>query len=367
MGEPSLAGIAPAQNLESAHVKAVLKPQPGVGVKIVQVPEPVPRHGEVLVRVEATSICGSDLAIYEWRDWVAARMRTPRVIGHEFCGTIEALGPGVESVAVGDFISAETHVVDGTCHQCLIGERHVCENVEILGFDRDGCFAELIAIPAENAWVTDRSMPVEVASIQEPFGNAVHSAGRGPLKGQVVLVTGCGPIGLFCIGIARAEGAARVIATDVNPYRLGLARNMGADALLDTRGDSAVEMIREAAGSPIDVVLEMSGNAAAIDDALHALRPGGWISLLGLPTRPVTLDLNALVIQKGVTVHGIFGRRIWQTWEDTRRYLETGLVDVSPLITHRIGLDDVEDAMELLRHGESGKVVMFPRGVAPGE
>jgi threonine 3-dehydrogenase len=344
-------------------VKAVIKAQPGVGVRIAEVPEPVAGEGEVLVRVEATSICGSDLAIYEWRDWVAARMRTPRVVGHEFCGTIEALGPGVDRVSVGDFIAAETHIVDGTCHQCLIGERHVCDNVQIIGFDRDGCWAELVAIPAENAWVTDRSMPLEVASIQEPFGNAVHSATRGELRDQVVLVTGCGPIGLFCIGIARAEGAARVIATDVNPYRLGLANKMGADALLDTSSGDAVEAIREAAGAPVDVALEMSGNAGAIEQALRALRPGGWISLLGLPVRPVTLDLNALVIQKGVTVYGIFGRRMWDTWEQTRRLLEGGLVDVRPLITHRVGLDDVEEALQLLEHGESGKVVMFPGGV----
>ncbi|MFN2463669.1 MAG: L-threonine 3-dehydrogenase [Candidatus Dormibacteria bacterium] len=344
-------------------MKAVLKARPGTGVEIAEVAEPIAGAGEVLVRVQATSICGSDLAIYEWRDWVAARMRTPRVVGHEFCGTVEALGPGVESLRVGEFISAETHVVDGTCHQCLIGEPHVCDNVQILGFDRDGCFAELIAIPARNAWVTDRSMPLEVASIQEPFGNAVHSASRGELKGRVVLITGCGPIGLFCIAIARAEGAARIVATDVNAYRLGLARKMGADALLDTSGGGAVEAIREAAGAPIDVVLEMSGNPAAIEDALHALRPGGWISLLGLPSRPVTLDLNALVIQKGITVYGIFGRRLWDTWEETRRYLGGGLVDVTPLVTHRIGLDDVEDAMNLLRHGESGKIVMFPGGV----
>ncbi|HEV1996997.1 MAG TPA: L-threonine 3-dehydrogenase [Candidatus Dormibacteraeota bacterium] len=344
-------------------MKAVLKAQPGVGVKIADVPEPEAGTGEILVRVEATSICGSDLAIYDWRDWVAERMQTPRVIGHEFCGTVEAIGPGVETVMVGAFIAAETHIVDGTCHQCLVGDRHVCENVKLIGFDRDGCFAEYVTIPAENAWITHRSMPLEVASIQEPFGNAVHSATRGPLKDQVVLVTGCGPIGLFCIGIARAEGARRVIATDINAYRLGLAHKMGADALLDTSSGDAVDAIREAAGAPIDVVLEMSGHSAAITQALHALRPGGWISLLGLPVHPMTLDLNGLVIQKGVTVHGIFGRRIWETWEHTRRYLETGLVDVSPLITHRIGLDDVEEAMQLLEHGESGKVVMFPGGV----
>jgi len=344
-------------------VKAVLKAQPGVGVEIAEVPEPVAGDREILVRVEATSICGSDLAIYEWRDWVAERMQTPRIIGHEFCGTVEAVGSQVETIDVGAFIAAETHIVDGTCHQCLIGEKHVCDNLKILGFDRDGCFAEYITIPAENAWVTDRSMPVEVASIQEPFGNAVHSTTRGPLKDQVVLVTGFGPIGLFCIGIAKADGARRVIATDINAYRLGLAHKMGADALLDTNSGDAVEAIRDAAAAPIDVVLEMSGDAAAITQGLRALRPGGWISLLGLPVHPMSLDLNALVIQKGVTVHGIFGRRIWDTWEHTRRYLETGLVDVSPLITHRIGLDDVEEAMKLLEHGESGKVVMFPGGV----
>ena len=341
----------------------MLKAHPGIGVKIAEVPEPVARDGEILVRVEATSICGSDLAIYEWRDWVAERMQTTRIIGHEFCGTVEAVGPRVETIDVGAFIAAETHIVDGTCHQCLIGEKHVCDNLKILGFDRDGCFAEYITIPAENAWVTDRSMPVEVASIQEPFGNAVHSTTRGSLKDQVVLVTGCGPIGLFCIGIARADGAKRVIATDINGYRLGLAHKMGADAVLDTSSGDSVEAIRDAAAAPIDVVLEMSGDAAAITEGLDALRPGGWISLLGLPVHPMTLDLNGLVIQKGVTVYGIFGRRVWDTWEHTRRYLETGLVDVSPLITHRIGLDDVEEAMKLLEHGESGKVVMFPGGV----
>ena len=341
-------------------MKAVVKDHAGEGVALREVPEPTPGPDEILVRVEATSICGSDLALYEWREWVAERMRIPRVIGHEFCGTVEETGSRVAGVEVGDFIAAETHIVDGTCHQCLIGERHVCENVEIIGFDRDGCFTELIKIPAENAWVTDRTMPIEVATLQEPFGNAVHSALRGPLRDQVVLVTGCGPIGLFCIGIARAEGAARIVATDINHYRLDLARKMGADACLDVRVTDPVSAIKAAAAAPIDVALEMSGSSAAILQALSALRPGGWISLLGLPVLPVTLDLNALVIQKGVTVHGIFGRRIMQTWEETRRLLGGGLVDVRPLITHRVHLDDIEDAFRLLQHGECGKVVIFP-------
>ena len=344
-------------------MKAVVKARPGPGVQIAEVPEPQPGEDEILVRVEATSICGSDLAMYEWRDWVAERMQTPRVVGHEFCGIVETVGSRVDRVKPGDFISAESHVVDGTCHQCLIGERHVCQNTKLLGFERDGCFAELIAIPGENAWVNDRSMPIDVASIQEPFGNAVHSATRGSLKDQVVLVTGCGPIGLFCIAIARAEGAARVIASDINDYRANLGRVAGADAVIDARRPDAAEALLQAAGRPFDVALEMSGAASAIEQALRCLRPGGWISLLGLPVAPVTLDLNELVIQKGVTVHGIFGRRIWETWEHTRRLLSPGGgVDVKPLITHHIALDDVEEAMQLLQHGECGKIVIYPAG-----
>jgi threonine 3-dehydrogenase len=345
-------------------LKAVVKARPEPGVQIAEVPEPQPGEDEILVRVEATSICGSDLAMYDWRDWVAARMETPRVVGHEFCGTVVEVGSKVDRVSTGDLIAAETHIVDGTCYQCLIGEKHICENVQILGFDRDGCFAELIAIPADNAWVTDRSMPIDVASIQEPFGNAVHSATRGPLKDQVVLVTGCGPIGLFCIAIAKAEGASRVIATDVNEYRIALARSTGADAVIDSRRPDAMEAMLAAAGRQFDVALEMSGSASAIDQALRCLRPGGWISLLGLPRGPVTLDLNELVILKGITVFGIFGRRIWETWETTSRLLSPGGgVDVGPLITHHIGLDDVEEAMQLLKHGECGKIVIYPGGV----
>jgi threonine 3-dehydrogenase len=300
-------------------VKAVLKSRPGPGVAIADVPEPVIGDDDILVRVEATSICGSDLAIYEWRDWVAERMKTPRVVGHEFCGTVEAVGGRVEQVRPGDFIAAETHIADGTCYQCRIGERHVCQNVEILGFDRDGCWAELAAIPAENAWVTDRSMPLEVASIQEPFGNAVHSTSVAPLQDQVVLVTGCGPIGLFCIAIARAEGAARVVATDINDYRMDLARTMGADEVIDSRRPDAMPAMVAAGGRPFDIALEMSGSEVAIDQALHTLRPGGHVSLLGLPVAPITVDLNELVIQKGVTVHGIFGGCSAAAWSTSGR------------------------------------------------
>jgi threonine 3-dehydrogenase len=329
-------------------------------VVLTDVAEPTPADDEVLVRVEATSICGTDLAVYEWSGWVAERLRTPRVIGHEFCGTVERVGSKVETIKVGDFVAHETHIFDGTCHQCRVGQRHVCEHLQLLGFDHDGCFADLVTIRAQNAWVTDRSLPIEIASIQEPFGNAVHSALKGELRDQVVLITGCGPIGLFSIAIARAEGARLVIATDVNDYRLDLARKMGADLVIDTRVEDPVAAVRKAAGRGADVALEMSGNARAIEQALTALRPGAWISLLGLPRGQVTLDLNDLVILKGITVHGIFGRLIWETWEQTRRLLGPGGVDISALITHRVGLEDFEEAIQLLKSGECGKIVMFP-------
>lgn len=341
----------------------MIKPAAGPGVEMVDVAVPTPGRGEILVKVEATSICGSDLAMYEWRDWVAEKMKPGTIAGHEFCGTVTELGPGVTEVKVGDFVASETHVVDGTCRQCLANQKHVCENVKLTGFDRDGCFAEYAVIPSANAWVTDRSMPVEVASIQEPFGNGVHAALQGDLHGRSVLVTGCGPIGLFCVGIARAEGATAVYATDINDYRLGLARQMGADLVVNSTRDDPVAAVMSANGGEVDVALEMSGAAPAITQALKALRPGGWISLLGLPAAPVSLDLNDLVIQKGVTLYGIFGRRIWDTWRETTRLLGNRLVDVAPLITHRLPLEDVEEAMRLLEHGECGKIVLFPGGV----
>lgn len=341
---------------------AVVKATSGPGAEIAQVPIPEPSPNEVLVEVLATSICGTDVHIYEWNAWAAGRIRLPRVFGHEMSGRVAAVGVGVTTVRSGDFIAAETHVVDHSCPQCLRGQYHFCENQRIVGVDRDGSFARFVLIPAENCWRNASNLSREVAALQEPFGNAVHAATAGPLRDRTVAIFGCGPIGLCAIGVARAEGAAAVFAVEPNPYRRTLAERMGASSILEP-SSSTVEALRRAnGGAGLDVVLEMSGHPMAIEQGLHSLHPGGWMSLLGLGDARVSLDLNELVVLKGITLYGITGRRIWETWEQTSHYLSSGRVDVTPLITHRFPLRDFAEAMALITSGRTGKVVLMPNG-----
>jgi threonine 3-dehydrogenase len=341
---------------------AVVKAAAGPGAEIDQVAIPEPTANDVLIEVAAASICGTDVHIYDWNAWARRHIHPPRVFGHEMSGRVVATGSLVEDLEPGAFIAAETHVVDHTCLQCRRGLYHLCENVRVLGVDRDGAFARYVLLPAENCWRNAPGLSPEIAALQEPFGNAVHAATAGPLKDNAVVVFGCGPIGLCAIGIARAEGAAAVYGVEPNPYRRELALRMGASAVFEPSA-SAVQQIRRANGGVgVDVALEMSGHPAAVEQALQVLHSGGWISLLGLGDQPVTLDLNDLVVTKGVTIHGIFGRRIWETWERTSGYLSTGRVDVAPMITHRFALDDFEEAMATMKSGRSGKVVLLPDG-----
>ncbi len=339
---------------------AVVKTTSGPGAEIAQVPVPEPSGSDVLVEVLATSICGTDVHIYEWNAWAAGRVHPPRVFGHEMSGRVAAVGETVTGVRPGDYIAAETHVVDHTCPQCLRGQYHICENVRIVGVDRDGSFARFVLLPAENCWRNASGLTPEVAALQEPFGNAVHAATAGPLRDRSVGIFGCGPIGLCAIGIARAEGAARVFAIEPNPYRRTLAEQMGADAVFDPTPSTVPALRRTNGGAGLDVVLEMSGHPAAIEQGLLSLHPGGWMSLLGLSDARVTIDLNELVVLKGITLYGITGRRIWETWEQSSRYLSSGKVNVTPLITHRFGLVDFPEAMALIKSGHSGKVVLMP-------
>jgi threonine 3-dehydrogenase len=272
------------------------------------------------------------------------------------------VGDRVTELKPGDFIAAETHVVDHTCRQCLRGQFHLCENLRILGVDRDGSFAHYVLLPAENCWRNAPGLTPEVAALQEPFGNAVHAATAGPLKDNTVAVFGCGPIGLCSIGIARAEGAAAVFAVEPNPFRRELAERMGASRVFGPSPNTVEELKNANGGLGLDVVLEMSGNPMAIEQGLRVLHSGGWISLLGLGDSRVTLDVNDLVVMKGITIYGITGRRIWDTWERTSRYLSTGAVDVAPLITHRYELEDFQEAMHMIKSGRSGKVVLLPDG-----
>jgi threonine 3-dehydrogenase len=344
-------------------MKAIVKAAAGPGAEIRDVPVPVPGVGEVLLKVKRAGVCGTDLHIWKWDPWASGRMKPPVTIGHEFVGEVVELGSGVTSLALGDLVSCESHVVCQTCLSCRTGNGHVCENTKILGVDINGGFAEYVAVPAVNAWIAPRNVPIEVAAIMEPCGNAVHTAYAGPLSGCNIGVTGCGPIGLFAIGVARAAGAAHVFASDVSPYRLDLARKMKADAVIDVSKENFVDRIRELTnGRGLDGVLEMSGKPAAMRDGLAALRMGGRMSLLGLPSEPFELDWNKLLIFKGITLNGIIGRRMYETWYQLDQMLTSGNLDLRPAITHIMPMEDAAKAVALLEEGKAGKIVLVPWG-----
>lgn len=346
-----------------AQMQALVKVAPARGAELQHVSVPEVGPDDVLVRVLAASICGTDLHLYEWDEWAEGRVRTPIVLGHEFAGDVVAVGSRVSNLDVGSYIAGESHIWCGHCYECLHGLEHICRNVRIIGVDRAGAFAQYIAIPERNAWRTDRKFPPRIATIQEPMGNAVHTALSAPLAGANVVIFGAGPIGLFAVPIARASGAKRVITVEPSDYRLDLARHLGSDVGLNPRSENVIQRVHEVTeGEGADVVLEMSGNERAIGQGLQVLRSGGYISLLGIPSRPVAVDLADGVIFKGATVQGISGRRMFETWYQTRGFLEAGM-NLSDVITHELALSEFSTAFELVRSGQSGKVVMYPNGL----
>ncbi|MEZ0325778.1 MAG: L-threonine 3-dehydrogenase [Fimbriimonas sp.] len=338
-------------------MKAIAKTRPEPGVEIVNVEEPQVGPGQVKIRLEAASVCGTDLHIYSWDGWSASRIRPPLIIGHEFCGTIVELGVGVTERAIGDFVASESHIVCGHCKQCLAGQAHVCVNTVILGVDVDGGFAEYAVIPWQNARPTDRSIPKEVAAFQDALGNAVHTAMAGPLEGKTILITGMGPIGLFAVGICKAMGAAKVIATEVSDYRIDLARKMGVDAILSPKDGPLCPRIAAEAPEGVDATLEMSGHPSSLQLAVECTRPGGRISLLGLYGDCMQqVDMNAIIF-KGIEMKGIVGRNLWETWDQMGEILRSGKLDLSPVITHVMHYTEFQKAMELMKAGQAGKVV----------
>ncbi len=363
-GTPATSTVSPRETRTPARtMHAIVKAGAGPGAEIREVPVPAAGAGELLLKVLRAGVCGTDLHIYEWDRWSESRIRPPVTLGHEFVGKIVEIGSGVSGFVPGERVSCESHIVCNHCLACRTGNGHVCENTRILGVDVPGGFAEYVVVPAVNAWRVPANVTLEVAAVMEPCGNAVHTAFAGPLSGCNIGVTGCGPIGLFAIGVARAAGAARVFASDVSPYRLDLARRMRADATIDVSKESLVERVHELTGGQgLDGVLEMSGNPQAMRDGLAALRNGGRLSLLGLPKQPFELDWNRLVIFKGVTVHGIIGRRMFDTWYQLDNLLGSGRLDLSPAITHVMPMERFEDAIALLRTGTAGKVVLVPWG-----
>ncbi len=349
---------------------AIRKKRAEKGLVIEDIPIPEIEPDEVLIQVEAASICGTDLHIWSWDEWSRHRIKPPLTIGHEFAGTIVEVGAKVEHARVGDFVSAESHVTCGMCRQCRIGQRHLCPHTRILGVDREGAFAGYLAIPEQVVWTNDRAkLSPEIASIQEPFGNAVFATLSNDLAGQSVAVLGCGPIGCFSVGIAKASGASVVFATDVNEFRLDLARKMGADTAfnpIELPGKDVVRALVEANGNlGIDIILEMSGAPASITAAFQAVRNGGTVVLFGIPSKKVELDVAENMIFKNLTVLAVNGRKIFDTWYKTQWLLSSGVVDVRPLITRTLRFEEVNSAMELLAAGRACKIVLKPDQPAP--
>jgi len=324
---------------------------------MIELPEPEAGPGEVKIRVLRTGICGTDLHIAAWDAWAQGAVNAPLIPGHEFSGVVVALGEGVDSVAVGDHVSGEGHIVCGSCRNCLAGRKHLCIRTIGLGVNRDGAFAEYVVMPAGNVWKQPADLDLDLAAIFDPFGNAVHTALSFPLVGEDVLITGAGPIGLMALKVARHAGARYIVITDVQPARLELARAMGADLAIDVSTETiASAQQRLGMREGFDVALEMSGHASALPDIVANLNHGGRIAVLGLPSQPVSLDW-AKVVSHMITIKGIYGREMFETWYAMNAMLIAGL-DISPVITDRFPADRWEEAFAAAASGDRGKVII---------
>jgi len=342
------------------YMKAIVKEKPGKGftIKNVPVPEELSAN-EVLIRVKRASICGTDLHIYEWNSWAEQKIHPPQIAGHEFTGEVIEVGQGVTRVSVGDMVVSETHIPCQKCLQCKTGRMHVCKDMKILGVDRNGVFAPYVRVPEVVLWKVPEGISPEFASIMEPFGNAIHTALVTNLTGKNVLITGAGPIGVMAAAVARSAGAAKVIVTELKEFRKELARKMGADVILDPREVDVVhEVKRLTDGNGVDFFMEMSGNLNALKQGLESTTNGGEVSLLGVFPGDVNFDLNSLVIFKGLTLYGITGRRMFETWQIATELLRNKRVDLSPVVTHVLKMDDWEKGVKSMLEGVAGKVVL---------
>jgi threonine 3-dehydrogenase len=343
-------------------MRAVVKTKPGVGMTLEEVPPPTCGPSDVLIRVHAAGVCGTDLHIWEWDRWASARMKPPVVIGHEFAGEIVELGADAREAGIlrpGELVTAEGHLVCGHCLQCRTGHGHLCKRTRVIGVDRDGAFAEYIAMPAANVMKL-HGIPAEIGAIMDPIGNAVHTVLEGvELPGSTVFVLGCGPIGCFAVGIARAAGASLVIASDLNAMRLAIAARMGAHLTLDPGRDDVVARVLEAThGNGVDLVCEMSGHPAGHAQAFACARLGGRVNLLGTPSQSTQVDFGGEVIFKGLTLYGVTGRKMYSTWHTMGRLIRSGQFNPSPVVTHRFPLDRIADAIAVIKNGEAGKVIL---------
>lgn len=337
-------------------MKALVKKQARQGLWLQDVAEPEIGINDVLVKIARTAICGTDVHIYEWDQWARKTIKTPLVIGHEFVGTVAQTGENVSDYKPGDLVSGEGHVVCGRCRNCLAGRRHLCRDPKGIGIDRDGAFAEYLSLPVTNVWYCDKDIPTDVLSCFDPLGNAVHTAGTYNVVGEDVLITGAGPIGCMATAVARQIGARYVVVTDVNPYRLEMAKKMGASLTVDVRTESIAGAQKKLGMKEgFDVGMEMSGSPDALRDMLGNMAHGGKIALLGL--LPSTEIDWSFVVFNGLTIKGIYGRKMYETWYKVTMLIQSGL-DIEPVITHRFGFADFEAGFEAMRSGQSGKVIL---------
>src|SRR6476469_3379747 len=342
-------------------MRALVKESAGPGIVLREVPMPVCGPGEALIKVHYAGVCGTDLHIWEWDSWASKRLKPPVTVGHEFAGEITQLGADAGAsglLGTGDLVTAEGHLVCGHCLQCRLGDAHLCRRTQIIGVDRDGAFADYIAMPVSNVMRLD-GIPTEIGAIMDPLGNAVHTVLEGEVAGSTVLVIGCGPIGCFAVGVARAAGASLVIASDYNARRLALARQMGAHVTLNPGSDDVLARVRELTGGDgVDLVCEMSGHPSGHAQAFAAARLGGRVNLLGTPSRTTEVDFARDVIFKGLTLYGVTGRKMYETWDEMRRFLRTGQLDPRPVITHRFPLESIAEAIQVIKDGQAGKVIL---------
>ncbi|AFT76654.1 L-threonine 3-dehydrogenase [Alteromonas macleodii str. 'Black Sea 11'] len=338
-------------------MKSLVKAKAEKGIWLQDTPEPEVGHNDLLIKIRKTAICGTDMHIYNWDEWSQKTIPVPMVVGHEYVGEVVGMGQEVKGFKVGDRVSGEGHITCGHCRNCRAGRVHLCRNTEGVGVNRPGAFAEYLVIPAFNAFKIPDNISDELASIFDPFGNAVHTALSFDLVGEDVLITGAGPIGIMAAAVAKHVGARHVVVTDINPYRLELAKKMGATRVVDVSKEDLKDVMNELGMTEgFDVGLEMSGVPAAFRDMLNKMNHGGKIAMLGIPPQDVAIDWNQ-VIFKGLVIKGIYGREMFETWYKMASLLQSGL-DLSPIITHTFSIDDFQKGFDTMGSGHSGKVIL---------
>lgn len=339
-----------------------IKEKPGQGLKVTrkEIPQDL-KEDEVLIQVLATAVCGTDYHIYTWDEWSQKRIKPPITMGHEFAGKVIEIGKNVNRVKIGDIVSAETHIVCDDCEFCRSGQGHICQNTKIIGVDTDGSFAEYVKIPATNCLINDPNVDPRYLSIQEPLGNAVHTMLHFDIIGKTVAIVGCGPIGLMGVNIAKAVGAKKIIAIEVNEYRCNLAKELGADVVINPIKEDVIKRVLEETDQiGVDVVCEFSGNKMAIEQSFKYVKLGGKMSMLGIPSKNIEIDLANDVVFRGITIYGVVGRKMYDTWHQVQGLIASKKLDLDKIVTHTFKLEEVEKAMDVMRSGNSGKIALIP-------